>query len=232
MVQAKTLAPAVEPGPPLDAPPAGDHTTDVEVGARIRSLRRARGISLKVVAERAGLSIGFLSQLERGISSASIRVLARLADALEVGIAEIYGGTTTESPLLVARVNERKRFDFPHTGMSKEVLTPFGRSPRLDIFIITVAPGGDTGDPPFCHQGEEAGVVMEGGIELIVDGQVSILGQGDSFRFSSELPHRYRNAGSRPAKVMWVNWRDKPAADHPPNPAPPEDKTLPRRTRT
>lgn len=217
MTRPKPLASAAAPGPAADAPPPGGHATDLEVGGRIRSLRRARGISLKQVAERAELSIGFLSQLERGISSASIRVLARLADALEVGIAEIYGGSTTESPLLVARVNERKRFDFPESGMAKEVLTPFGRSPRLDIFIISMAPGGDTGDPPFCHQGEEAGVVLEGGIELIVDGQLSILGQGDSFRFSSELPHRYRNAGPRPARVMWVNWRDKPIPAMDPN---------------
>jgi len=189
-----------------------DKATDIEVGARVRSLRHARGLALKDVAGRAGLSTGFLSQLERGISSASIRVLARLADALDVGIAEIFGSIGADSPLLVARTGDRKHHDFPSTGMSKEVLTPFARMPRLDIFIVSMAPGGDTGDPPFCHQGEEAGVVIEGAIELIVDRQHSILGQGDSFRFSSELPHRYRNAGPRPAKVIWVNWRDKPQA--------------------
>lgn len=206
-----------------DLPAAADrpsgNPTDVEVGSRVRSLRHARGLALKDVAARAGLSTGFLSQLERGISSASIRVLARLADALDVGIAEIFGSIGADSPLLVARSGDRKHYDFPNSGMAKEVLTPFSRVPRLDIFIISMAPGGDTGDPPFCHQGEEAGVVIDGAIELIVDGQHSILGQGDSFRFSSELPHRYRNAGPRPARVFWVNWRDKPAATGEPAPA-------------
>lgn len=197
---------------PEPRPAPSGNPTDIEVGLRVRSLRHARGLALKDVAARADLSTGFLSQLERGISSASIRVLARLADALDVGIAEIFGSIGTDAPLLVARTTDRRRIDSPQTGMSKEVLTPFARLPRLDIFIISIAPGGDTGTPPFRHQGEEAGVVIEGAIELIVDGQRSILGQGDSFRFSSELAHRYRNAGPRPARVVWVNWRDRPAA--------------------
>ncbi len=185
--------------------------TDLLVGSRIRNLRKARGRSLKEVALRAGLSGSFLSQLERGISSGSIRILARLADALDVGIAEIFpiAEAEIEGPTLVARTADRKRIDFGDTGMSKELLTPFNKSPRLDIYIISIEPGGTTGDKPYVHQGEEAGYVLEGGIELVVDGQKSILGEGDSFRFSSTHPHQYRNAGVRRAKAVWINYREK-----------------------
>lgn len=185
--------------------------TDLVVGNRIRQLRKARGLSLKEVALKAGISGSFISQLERGISSPSVRVLARLADALDVGIAEMFPieGEDKEVPLNVARVADRKRFSFAETGMSKELLTPFNKSPRLDIYIITFEPGGNTGETPFVHQGEEAGYVLEGGIELVVDGQKSILGEGDSFRFSSTHRHQYRNAGSRTARAVWINYRDK-----------------------
>lgn len=198
------------------APPANRHprdaidSTDYEVGSRLRHLRKARGRPLKEVALRAGLSGSFLSQLERGISSASIRILARLADALDVGIAELFPiGDVGDaaSPTLVARLQDRKHVKFAGGAMSKELLTPFEKSPRLDIYIISIEPGGDTGDTPYAHEGEEAGFVIEGGIELMVDGQKSILGEGDSFRFSSTLPHRYRNAGSRRARAVWINYR-------------------------
>jgi len=186
------------------------HETDLAVGARIRHLRRARGRSLKEVALRSGLSESFISQIERGISSPSLRVLARLADALDAGIAEVFPQPDDGAgPVLVARIEDRKRIEFGETGMSKELVTPFDHSPRLDIYVITIEPGGSTGDAPFVHQGEEAGLVLEGGIELVVDGQKAILGEGDSFRFSSSSPHQYRNAGVRRAKAIWINYRDK-----------------------
>lgn len=195
----------------LDEACLESHDADIAVGNRIRHLRKARGRSLKEVALRAGLSVGFLSQIERGLSSVSIRVLARLADALDAAIGDIFPTSDVveaSGPPYVARLAERKHMIFPATGMSKELLTPFSLSPRIDVYIITLEPGGSSGDKPFIHQGEEAGVVLEGGIELVVDGRKAILGKGDSFRFSSALPHEYRNAGSGEAKAFWINFRD------------------------
>jgi transcriptional regulator with XRE-family HTH domain len=185
--------------------------TNLALGRRIRHLRKARGRSLKEVALRAGLSEGFVSQIERGISSASVRALARIADALDSGIAELFPlqeGAANDGPVRIARMDERKHIAMRQTGMSKELLTPFQKSPRLDIYIITIEPGGTTGDQPFIHQGEEAGFVLEGGIELIVDGHKVVLGAGDSFRFSSTSPHQYRNAGVSRARAVWINYKD------------------------
>ena len=202
---------AVRSAAKLDDNGLETNDADIAVGNRIRHLRKARGRSLKEVALRAGLSVGFLSQIERGLSSVSIRVLARLADSLDAAIGDIFPGpdiVETAGPPFVARVADRRHMDFPAKGMSKELLTPFELSPRIDIYIMTLAPGGSSGDQPFTHQGEEAGVVLEGGIELVVDGRKAILGKGDSFRFSSTLPHEYRNAGSGEAKAFWINFRD------------------------
>lgn len=186
------------------------HRTDVAVGDRIRLLRKARNRSLKDVAQRAGLSVGFLSQVERGLSSVSIRALARIADALDAGIADVFpsDGLEDDSTRIVARVKDRRRIDLPNTAMIKERLTPFNQSPQLDIYMLTLEPGGSSGEEPYVHDGAEAGFVLEGGLELIVEGRKFILSEGDSFRFNSHRPHQFRNAGDRIAKAVWVNFRN------------------------
>lgn len=190
---------------------ADQHQTDVLVGERIRALRKARGLSLKEVSLQAGLSAGFLSQVERGLSSASVRALARLADALGVGISDVFPSDEgfDGANHIVARVKDRKRIDFAQTGVTKELLTPFAHLPRLDIYMMTLEPGGRSGDEPYSHDGAEAGLVLEGGLELVVDGRKYILGEGDSFRFNSARPHQFSNAGDRVARALWVNFREQ-----------------------
>lgn len=188
---------------------SAQHETDVLVGERIRGLRRARGLSLKDVALAAGLSAGFLSQIERGLSSASVRALARIADSLGVMISDIFPSEEGFDGVsqIVARTKDRKRIDLAQTGVTKELLTPFPNTPRLDIYMMTLEPGGRSGDEPYSHDGEEAGLVLEGGLELVVDGRKYVLGEGDSFRFKSSRPHQFSNAGDRVVRALWVNSR-------------------------
>lgn len=195
---------------PAKAKGAGS-TTDLAVGNQVRQLRKMRGRTIKELAARSGLSVGFLSQIERGLSSASIRALARVADALEVSIADIFPTPSKDDDpqRIVARVAERRRVELADTGMVKDLITPFNQMPRLDIYILTLEPGGSSGDQAYGHSGEEAGFVLEGGLELVVDGRRYLLAEGDSFRFSSSRPHQFRNAGDRVAKALWVNFRDK-----------------------
>ena len=141
---------------------AAEPAMDLEVGRRIRDLRRARELSLETVAARTNLSIGFISQIERGLSSPSLRVLATLADVLGVGIAALFGAR------------------------------PSGES--------------STGDELYAHDGEEAGLVLEGEMTLTVDAETWSLKTGDSFRFASRRPHRFSNpADDAKAVVLWVN---------------------------
>ena len=183
---------------------------DHVVGSHIRHLRQARSMSIKALAERSGLSIALISQIERGISSASVRVLAKLADGLDVAISDMFeqGLNQSGSDRIVARKRDHRRIELNRTGITKELLTPFSTVPRLDIFLMTIEPDGSSSDEEFVHQGEEAGVVLEGGIELFVDGKLYVLGEGDSFRFASSRPHRYLNAGRKAARIMWINYRD------------------------
>lgn len=181
------------------------------VGWRLRRLRKARGLSLRSLSDAADLSIGFVSQIERGLSTPSVRTLSRLADALGVGVGEMF--PAEDGPLdgvtrIVARPGQQPVLDIVPDGIVKRWLTPFGRVPRLDIYMLELAPEASSGDSPYAHEGEEAGLVLEGGLELFVDDQRFVLGPGDTFRFASGRPHRFVNAGPRPARVMWINYRD------------------------
>lgn len=184
-------------------------TMDVAVGQRIRDLRRTRAMSLETVAVRADLSIGFLSQIERGLSSPSLRVLATLADVLGVGIAGLFGAgenTSAVPDAVVTRERQRPELNLWRTGISKQLLSPAGSDGRLNLFLVHLEPGGSTGDELYTHDGEEAGLVIEGRMKLTVDAESWTLKSGDSFRFASRRPHRFSNP-SRDAKavVLWVN---------------------------
>ena len=182
---------------------------DVAVGQRIRDLRRTRAMSLEAVAARADLSIGFLSQIERGLSSPSLRVLATLADVLGVGIAGLFGtkeDAAAAPDAIVTRERQRAKLNLWRTGISKQLLSPAGSEGRLNLFLVHMEPGGSTGDELYTHDGEEAGLVIEGEMKLTVDAESWTLKHGDSFRFASRRPHRFSNpSGDSKAVVLWVN---------------------------
>src|SRR5882762_6966217 len=182
---------------------------DVAVGQRSRDLRRTRAMSLEAVAARTELSIGFLSQIERGLSSPSLRVLATLADVLGVGIAGLFGAKENDAAApnaIVTRERQRAELNLWRTGISKQLLSPAGSEGRLNLFLVHMEPGGSTGDELYTHDGEEAGLVLEGEMTLTVDAETWSLKTGDSFRFASRRPHRFSNpADDAKAVVLWVN---------------------------
>src|SRR5882724_7107427 len=182
---------------------------DLAVGRRIRDLRRAKKMSLQTVAARTKLSIGFISQIERGLSSPSLRVLATLADVLGVGIAGLFGATPNDAAApdaIVTRERQRAELNLWRTGISKQLLSPAGSEGRLNLFLVHMEPGGSTGDELYTHDGEEAGLVIEGEMKLTVDAESWTLKHGDSFRFASRRPHRFSNpSGDSKAVVLWVN---------------------------
>jgi transcriptional regulator with XRE-family HTH domain len=188
----------------------GAINADGQLGQRIRHLRKARALSLKDVAERTNFSISFLSQIERGTSSASIRVLVPIASALNVALSNLFeefegGGERIES--IVQRREGRRKLAFRETSISKELVSPAVSPARLDVYLITIEPGGTTGSDPYSHVGEEAGIVLLGTLELVVDGITHLLREGDGFAFASRRLHQFRNPGKRLTQVIWVNAR-------------------------
>ena len=188
---------------------------DRAVGQRLRLLRRARALSLETVASRTGLSIGFISQVERGLSSPSLRVLALLADTLQIGIGGLFepAATDPDPDPIVVFAKERPELQLWRAGITKQLLTPPGGTQGMSLFHMVLKPGASTGDELFSHDGEEAGLVLEGRLTLVVEARTLELSEGDSFRFESRRPHRFGNPMPRKRTVvLWVNVLGAPTA--------------------
>jgi transcriptional regulator with XRE-family HTH domain len=183
---------------------------DRMLGARIRHRRRSQKLSLKDLAESSSISIGLLSQIERGLSSPSLRVLATIANALELGLADLFDSNSSDhapTDKIVVRARERKKLTFWRTGISKELLTPQSEGSAFDMFLVSIDLGGTSGSQLYSHEGEEGGFVLEGSIIINVDGRTFKLEPGDSFRFASTAQHSFSNAGATAALVLWINTR-------------------------
>lgn len=177
---------------------------DVRVGRRIRAVRLERGLSIAEAARRAGISIGALSQIERGLSSLKVRVLWPLAAALEVEPHRLIDdGGDHASDLYVVRQHNRRSVPVRSEGMAKALLSPPGSA--LTGLLVSVAPGAGTGPEPYAHPGHEFALVLTGEVEIVVDQLTYRLKAGDSFAFKSTLPHGFRNPGATPCEILWVN---------------------------
>jgi transcriptional regulator with XRE-family HTH domain len=192
------------------AAPAAGKVADLWLGTQLRSLRKAKQMSLMQVAEAAGLSIGMVSQIERGLASPSIKSLRKLSDAVGVPISWFFhadaGRPKTELDKVVRR-EDRRQLRLPTVGSTHdlvvmELLTP-DLSGDIELLLMTLEPGFDSG-PTHQHRGEEAGLVLTGALELWVGDNRLVVNQGDSFRFSSTDPHRYANASDRTTQVVWA----------------------------
>ena len=176
--------------------------SEIDVGERLRALRRFRRCTLRTIAERSGLSESFLSQVERGRSSASIASLRRIADALGVSMADLFEPDGTPGPRVLRR-DERPALSFGILGR-KLLLTP-GPLRHLEVFAGDLEVGGSTGPQPYAHgDSEELFVVLSGSVQLQLDGQLFELERGDSIDYRSSTPHRVSNAGQELAEVMWI----------------------------
>jgi transcriptional regulator with XRE-family HTH domain len=181
---------------------APDVATDVDVGERLREIRRQRRATLRTVADRSGLSESFLSQVERGRSNASIGSLRRIAEALGVTVADLFEPSGPPSPRVLRR-NDRPALSFGVLGR-KLLLTPRPMQ-ALEVFVGELDVGGSTGVEPYSHgDSEELFVVLSGTVQLELGGEVHDLETGDSIVYRSSVPHRITNAGEGLAEAMWI----------------------------
>lgn len=189
--------------PELEASPRGDPVSPV--GSALRRLRRQRRITLRALSDLAGVSIGMLSQVERGVAAPSVRSLVRVADALEVPVGWLFDPPRVVGggPAWVLRRPHRRSLSLGGEGITKELLAPPGDG-AIELLLVTVQAGGSSGPAAYTHAGEDAGVVLEGVLWLEVDGEIATLEAGDAFRFESTRPHRFGASGLGRALVIWA----------------------------
>src|SRR5881396_2464082 len=170
---------------------APETVAEVDVGERLRDIRRFRRATLRTIADRAGVSESFLSQVERGRASASIASLRRIAGALGVTVADLFEPGGPPSPRVLRR-EERPSLAFGVLGR-KLLLTPRPLQ-HLEVFVGELDPGGSTGAEPYAHgDSEELFVVLSGSVRLELGDDVHELEAGDSIGYWSSTPHRISN---------------------------------------
>jgi DNA-binding transcriptional MerR regulator/quercetin dioxygenase-like cupin family protein len=169
-------------------------------GQRFRRLRTRRGLSLAQVARATGVSVGFLSALERGQMRSSIATLRRIARFYRTNILSLFE-TAGDNPRLV-RPHQRKILETtPEVRME---LLAWGNT-VMEPHLFRIKPGGGSGES-YSHEGEEFLHVLRGNFEIWLDSREHyVLKRGDSLYFESSTPHRWKNPGRTETWLLWIN---------------------------
>jgi transcriptional regulator with XRE-family HTH domain len=167
---------------------------DLQIGSRLRELRRERGLTIPQLAAATGLTNGFISQLERDLSSASLSSLARICESLGVRIGDVVDRVPAESHDVVTIA-----------GQEHVLLTP-GEEKRFHVTESRLAPGAGSGEELHTLPADaELVYVVEGALVLQVGKRKRVIGAGESFAHSPRDPHAWRNPSeSDEAVVLWL----------------------------
>jgi transcriptional regulator with XRE-family HTH domain len=184
------------------ATPLAARNDTPRVGARVRSLRRERGLTIEQLAVATGLTKGFISQLERDRTAPSLSSIARICDALGVRLSHIF--EAEPAPALI-RKRERESVEAP--SPSENHLLSSRDESRFQAIESTIAPGGGAGDELYSLPGEvEFVYVLAGTLVLQVGDETHVLEEGDTITYPLPKPHTWRNGSdSEPLRVIWVS---------------------------
>ena len=184
-------------------PPGDERRAEHSLGGDLRALRRARGLTLNETAACLDRSVGWLSQVERGLSEPSISDLRHIAQLFELPLGFFF--RNEEAPAVesgyIVRAAQRRTLGDRADGLVEELLSPdLGGS--FEVFRSVFEPGAELPEPSL-RPTEEAGYLVSGQLDLWIGKRFFQLEPGDSFRFERE-PFRWRNSASEPAVVIWV----------------------------
>jgi len=174
----------------------------VDVASSLRELREARGISMRTLGAKSGLSANALSMIERGKTSPSVSTLYKLADALGVSITAFFGAETERKQVVFLKADERTRLSF--TRGVFEALGGEQFSGRVEPFMLTLESGASSGPHNIVHSGHEFVFCLRGQLEYFVEKQAYKLSGGDSLLFASKMQHRWRNSSKNVVNALIV----------------------------
>ncbi len=174
-----------------------------EIGQRLKTFRRANRMTLKQLAQKAGCTDAYLSQLERGRANPSIMILKKIASALRVKVVDFFVENDLSENDVVVKEKERVNINFRYGDAKLQMLVKHIRGKRMQPFFTTIEPGGGS-KGSYSHVGEECGIVLKGQLEIHLGGKSYRLKRNDSFYFSSQEPHSWVNPGKTQTVVIWV----------------------------
>jgi len=172
----------------------------IVLGERIRQLRNAKGLTLKELGAKAGLSHAFLSQLERGLARPSLSTLTSIATALSISTSVLVTHTSSG----VARFVRGEEAPTVSTGPSAGTVSVRALTSRDSLMKVTESAGRFSRTERMAHPGEEVVYVIEGRLEIEVGGERFMLGSGDVLSFDSSLEHTYKSVGNAAVRFLLI----------------------------
>jgi transcriptional regulator with XRE-family HTH domain len=172
------------------------------IGEKLRSVRERRALTLREVAEQAGVSESLVSQIERNRVSPALDTLLAIAGALDLDPEYLFADLKRDREFTVLRSGERGTITRP--GVLYERFARPGGNAGIEAYRITLEAGARTGNDEYGHRGWELGIVECGGAELAVGTGSVRLEPGDSVSFRSDSPHVLSNPGPEPLRMIWV----------------------------
>ncbi len=175
---------------------------DNNIGKRIKSLRLEKRMTLKQVADKTGLSISFISQVERSKSSITLESLRKISEALGVSPSYFFPDENKGTGLIRRRGTEEQDHSyssFIYTNLSGDLPNPY-----FDPILVTLHPGDQKGTP-FSHQGQEFVYILEGTLTIIFDQEEYEMKPGDSIHMESSVPHNWFNRTEQPVRFLCIS---------------------------
>ncbi|HXX35136.1 MAG TPA: cupin domain-containing protein [Thermodesulfobacteriota bacterium] len=174
-----------------------------EIARKLKAYRLANRMTLKQLANEAGCTDAYLSQLERGLANPSITILKKVASALRMKVVDFFVEPEIAENDVVMREQERVNINFKEGEAKIQMLVRNIRDKRMQPFYTTIEPGGGS-KGSYSHIGEEFGIVLQGELEINLNGASYRLRKNESFYFSSQTPHSWGNPCKRRTVVIWV----------------------------
>ncbi len=174
------------------------------IGRKLKSSRLKRDKTIQELAEMSRVSSNMISRIERGLTTPSVEILMKLADALGLSISYFVEEAEKGSTVIFTPAGQGEPIFFFEDKHQITSLTQGLRDPGFSVFVDTLEPGCDSGEGGMVHTGEEFAMVLEGRLEFIIEGETYQLDVGDSIGFKASLPHRWRNTGSGQTRILWI----------------------------
>lgn len=175
----------------------------MDLGYRLKKIRRRQSLSLEELAMRGGVSKNLLVRIEANSVSPSYTSLLQILKGFPIDVGDFFNAELDDTHQVVFRGDQQAKLK--STGVAITLHGHIMPGRHISMVQETYLPGADTGENLLRYGGEEVGLVMEGEIELTVDHLIHHLVAGDSYYFSTHLPHRFRNLGKVAAKVVSAN---------------------------
>jgi transcriptional regulator with XRE-family HTH domain len=174
----------------------------LDVGVRLQSIRKLKGLSQRELAKRAGVTNSTISMIEKNSVSPSISSLKKVLAGIPMSLVEFFSLDAEQDSQTQVVYRAAELTDICSGAITMKLVGKAHPSRAISFLDETYPSGSDTGDEMYAHEGEEAGMLVEGRLELTVGGEVFILEPGDSYYFESSKPHRFRNPFEQPARLI------------------------------